>query len=563
MKFRIFLLIYSILSLLLVFPNNALGENLSKDLGGTLEYNIKRKLEEENYILIIYKENADYTSQNFSILYDSIHDMKFNFRKTISKIVYNNNSYEDINFIIEKNKIVELHFSAAVESLQYFFDKDFDSNCDKISYADLSHFDSSALKNSRKMFNGCSSIQEINFTNFNTALVEEMDSMFYYCSQLLSLDLSNFNVQKVNYMDSMFEGCTSLEYLDISNFNPNIDNSDNLKSMFNGLNNIKYINIYNVENEKLKEEIANTNLNIKSDLVICQSKNILDNDNAIYECCDFTKSPLQCDSNDYIIVKYKDAVNYTSGFVIDNCPSRNQISYIINHDWLFKITEPLLIEANSSIEIHFSDNIKSLENFFNGEFDKNSQSIIYIDLSHLNTSLLTNTSKMFHLCASIQEINFINFDSSFIESMSDMFSGCNSLEFFNISNFSTELVTNMSNMFSGCNLIRYLNLSSFNTSNTIDMSGMFYGCDNLEILDISNFDLTKCDSYNNMFSNYDNLKYIDIKNLKTDKILIDSFKNTKLFYVCQSMDLIKNSYAFNYMTLKIMSVIIIFHQQQF
>jgi len=77
------------------------------------------------------------------------------------------------------------------------------------------------------------------------------------------------------------------------------------------------------------------------------------------------------------------------------------------------------------------------------------------------------------------------------------------------------------------------------------MSNMFYGCDNLEILDISNFDTTKCDSYNNMFSNYVNLKYIDIKNLKNDKIIQNSFKNNKSFYVCQSMDLIRNSFAFN------------------
>ena len=74
---------------------------------------------------------------------------------------------------------------------------------------------------------------------------------------------------------------------------------------------------------------------------------------------------------------------------------------------------------------------------------------------------------------------------------------------------------------------------------------MFYGCDNLEILDISNFDTTNCESYNNMFSNYVNLKYIDIKKLKDDKIIKDSFNNTKLFYVCQWMDLIKNSFAFN------------------
>ena len=129
--------------------------------------------------------------------------------------------------------------------------------------------------------------------------------------------------------------------------------------------------------------------------------------------------------------------------------------------------------------------------------------------------------------------------------MSNMFLGCSSLEFIDLSNFNTELVSNISGMFSGCNLIKSLNLSSFNTLNTIDMSEIFYGCNNLEILDISNFDTAKCDSYNNMFSNYANLKYIDIKNLKNDNIFKDSFNNSKLFYVCQSMVLIRNYYAFN------------------
>jgi hypothetical protein len=77
------------------------------------------------------------------------------------------------------------------------------------------------------------------------------------------------------------------------------------------------------------------------------------------------------------------------------------------------------------------------------------------------------------------------------------------------------------------------------------MNNMFYGCDNLMILDISNFDAIKCDLYNNMFSYYTNLKYIDLKNLKNDKILTGNFNNTKLFYVCQSMNLIRNSYAIN------------------
>ena len=445
MEFGNFLIIYSILSLFLVFPINILGENLSnhlrKESWEDFGYNIQRKLENDNYIIIKYNQDANYTEQSFMTQNQNYHSDNIR-QNSISRIIYKGQRSIDINFPIEADTPLEIHFSHAIDRLRSFFDKDHYNNCEKISYVDLSHFDSSALKSTGYMFYGCSSIQEINFTNFDTSSVESMNGMFNGCTQLVSIDLSNFDVSKVTLMGSIFGGCTSLEYLDISNSNFNPDKLNSFVGLFDGMNNIKYINIYNIQNENLKKEI-NSNFNTKNELVICQSENILNNINAIYACCDFTKSPLKCDSNNYMIVKYKDTVNYTSGFINDNCTSRNQISYIINKDFLFKITKPLLIEANNTIEIHFSENITSLENFFNGKFDEYSQSIINVDLSHLNTSLITSTSKMFLQCASIKEINFINFDTSSIESMSEMFSGCNSLEYINLSNFNTESVKNI------------------------------------------------------------------------------------------------------------------------
>ena len=69
MEFGYFLIIYSILSLFLVFPINILGENLSnhlrKESGEDFGYNIQRKLENDNYIIIKYNQKADYTKQRF------------------------------------------------------------------------------------------------------------------------------------------------------------------------------------------------------------------------------------------------------------------------------------------------------------------------------------------------------------------------------------------------------------------------------------------------------------------------------------------------------------------
>ena len=355
MKFVNVLLIYSILLLFLVFPINILGENLSnhlrKDPGGNFRNNIQRKLQEDNYIIFKYNDRANYSTKNFTILENSEDETSEDTRQFISKIIYNNNSYNDINFIIEANKVVEIHFSKPMESLASLFDHYFDSNCNKISYVDLYHFDSSALNDIEYMFYECTSIQEINFTNFNTASVKYMNNMFDGCSQLISLNISNFNTSIVEDMNSMFNGCTnlvsldlsnfdgssvtdcnamfqncrqlksidssnlgainaedidfmfsgcsSLEYLELSNFNPDSDNLMNIDNMFDNVTNIKYINIYNIQNEKLKTAFVNKNLNTKEDLIICQSENILNNSNAVYECCDFSKRPLQCESNNY------------------------------------------------------------------------------------------------------------------------------------------------------------------------------------------------------------------------------------------------------------------------
>ena len=96
-----------------------------------------------------------------------------------------------------------------------------------------------------------------------------------------------------------------------------------------------------------------------------------------------------------------------------------------------------------------------------------------------------------------------------------------------------------------CISLTSINVSTFNTSNVLDMSEMFYDCNSLKIIDISNFDMIECDFFNDMFFNIDNISYINIKNLQNDKIINNSFNQEKLFYVCESIFIIQNKYAYN------------------
>ena len=394
-------------------------------------------------------------------------------------------------------------------------------NCKNLISLDLSNFVLSKVNTMSSMFSGCSQLTSLDLSNFIIPNVNMMSSMFSGCSQLTSLNLSNFETIFVEVMDNMFDGCNSLEYLDISNFD--FTYLDTSGKIFNGIGNIKYIRLFNVINMRKLSNEDFANLNKINDLIVCQNENIINSSQAIYCCCDFSKNPLNCDCNNYMTVKYKDKVEYTKGFINDGIANRNEISFIINQDLLFRKNETFIIEANNSIDIYFKKSITGLQSFFSVDFDINSKNITYVDFTHFNSSLLTNIYQMFQGCISIKEINFTNFQTSSIKIMAQMFSGCSQLT--------------------------SLNLSNFDTSSVSNMREMFRDCTSLEYLDISYFDTGLLGSFSNMFIGANNIKYINLYNAKnitalTEAISKSSNLNTKNdLTVCQKEDIVNNTNA--------------------
>ena len=90
--------------------------------------------------------------------------------------------------------------------------------CNKLTDADFTNLDTSAVTSMFRMFSYCSSLTSLDVSSFNTLAVTSMDSMFSYCSSLTSLDLSSFNTSAVTSMDGMFYSCSSLTSLDVSSF---------------------------------------------------------------------------------------------------------------------------------------------------------------------------------------------------------------------------------------------------------------------------------------------------------------------------------------------------------
>ena len=92
------------------------------------------------------------------------------------------------------------------------------SGCQSLTSLDVSHFDTSNVKNMGSMFDDCSSLTLLDVSNWNTSNVTNMRWTFSGCESLTALDVSHFDTRNVTDMNSMFSSCSSLTTLDVSHF---------------------------------------------------------------------------------------------------------------------------------------------------------------------------------------------------------------------------------------------------------------------------------------------------------------------------------------------------------
>ena len=153
--------------------------------------------------------------------------------------------------------------------------------------------------------------------------------------------------------------------------------------------------------------------------------------------------------------------------------------------------------------------------FFNGF-----ESLTSLDVSHFDTSNVTNMKYMFAGCSSLTSLSLSNFDTSKVTNMKSMFEYCSSLTSLNISSFDTRKVTTMEGMFQRCSSLASLDVSNFDTSSVTNMSNMFYYCSALTSLDIGNFNLASCTDFTNMLSRCSALTSITLPyNLQSGKTI--------------------------------------------
>lgn len=118
-----------------------------------------------------------------------------------------------------------------------------------------------------------------------------------------------------------------------------------------------------------------------------------------------------------------------------------------------------------------------------------------LDLSGFDTSNVTNMSRLFQYCESLEEIKGIeNWDVSKVKSFGHMFYCCSNLKSLDLSKWNTVSATNRSNteggyngferMFLNCKGLTYLNLSNFTNNNGATCVEMIAGCWSLNGVDL-------------------------------------------------------------------------------
>ena len=145
---------------------------------------------------------------------------------------------------------------------------------------------------------------------------------------------------------------------------------------------------------------------------------------------------------------------------------------------------------------------------------------------------ITNIRAMFIDCTEIIEVDMSHFDTSKVTEYVALFRNCKSLTSVNLSNLNTNNVTNMGWMFDLCDSIVSLDFSSLDTSKVTNMVSMFGSCKALLSLDLSNFNTSKVKFMNYMFDNDSFLKYINFKNAELNPSLESTFYNNNKITIC-------------------------------
>ena len=385
----------------------------------------------------------------------------------------------------------------------------------------LSQLDTSNVTDMSYMFFGMSSVTSLDVSSFDTSNVTTMSYMFYGMSSVTGLDVSNFDTSNVTTMGYMFKGMGSVTSLDLSNFDTS--NVTDMTDMFFGTSLKKLI-------------LGDTFKFVAGKGALTSAWKREDGKGKAYTAADFMKNYGTGDLTAGTYVSVEIGTWGTSPYNFDETTGTltieaGELSGFVESPW----SENKKVDATAIKKIVLSGKVVAPENSFllfsgNTSADKPTNVTEIEGLSQLDTSNVTDMSKMFKGMSSITSLDVSGFDTSKVTNMQHMFSGMSSITSLDVSGFDTSKVTNMQHMFSGMSSITSLDVSGFDTSNVTDMANMFRGMSSVTSLDVSGFDTSNVTTMENMFYNISSVTSLDLSVFDTSNVttMQDMFKDTPL-----------------------------------
>ena len=414
---------------------------------------------------------------------------------------------------------------------------------------DLSHFQTENVTNMSRMFYRCLELKKLNISNFNTKSVTDMSEMFAACSSLKSLDIKHFNTEKVEEMGALFSECNALTSLDLSNFNT--ENVKEIDGMFQDCTMLEWVDLTNFQMRAASTTHYMFSGCVNLTTIFCDHSWGCLGDEAFNNCpklkgavaYDATKTdPTMANpTTGYFTIKlqayaHQSEDKKTLTFFYDKLRATRK-----GHTWGIndqKKVDDTMVPAwtgapDGDIKKAVFD--PSFKDFRPTTTASWLQSLLALEtvegLENLNTSQVTNMSRMFYDNMALKAIDLSHFQTENVTNMSRMFDRCLGLKELDLSNFNTEKVTDMSGMFAVCESLKKINISNFNTKNVTDMSRMFYDCRSLKKINISNFNTENVEEMNALFSECIALTSLDLSNFNTEKVK----RMGGMFYKCRSL----------------------------
>ena len=382
---------------------------------------------------------------------------------------------------------------------------------------DLSGLDTSSATDMSHMFSGCSKLASLDLSGWDTSKATGMSYMFSGCSKLASLDLSGWDISSVADMSHMFEGCSSLASLDVSGWDTS--SATSMQSMFSDCSSLGEVSLGKATRVGLPTPSGDG----------LTGRWVSSADGIAYRAADLPSgvaATYTVQHSDSVVGVANSAggcmwkVGADGALVI--APLPGSASGEFSHGWGDASWSSFSSEINS-VRIEPGVTVKgSASGLFGGLSVADS-----MDLSGLDTSGVTDMSRMFSGCTLLQAVDLSSFDTSSVANMSSMFDGCESLGALDLSSFDTSKVENMSQMFQDCSSLASLGLSSFDTSSVAGSDGtyyydgmwrMFQGCSSLTSLDLSSFNTSKVHSMREMFWNCKRLKSVNLSSFDTKNV---------------------------------------------